>query len=81
MPVLDDWQALDVPPVNLRYRPSVRRLPRMRLVIMERFDPGAPRAPREWPAGAPSIDSCGAARDPRLGATGSIAAIATEPVG
>jgi hypothetical protein len=33
VPVLTDWQATDVPPVNLLYRPNVRRQARVRLLI------------------------------------------------
>ena len=33
VPVLSDWQSADAPPVNLLYRPSVRRVARVRLFI------------------------------------------------
>ena len=33
VPVLTDWELTDVPPVNLLYSPSVRRVPRVRLFI------------------------------------------------
>ncbi|MFL6693443.1 MAG: substrate binding domain-containing protein, partial [Ramlibacter sp.] len=33
VPVLTDWQQPDVPPVNLLYPPSVRRIQRVRLFI------------------------------------------------
>jgi DNA-binding transcriptional LysR family regulator len=33
VPVLTDWQATDVPPVNLLYRPNVRRQARVRLLL------------------------------------------------
>ncbi len=33
VPALTDWQAEDVPPVNLLYPPSVRRIPRVRRFI------------------------------------------------
>ena len=33
VPALSDWQVLDAPPVNLLYRPSVRRIARVRLFI------------------------------------------------
>ena len=33
VPALTDWELPEVPPVNLLYSPSVRRIPRVRLVI------------------------------------------------
>lgn len=33
VPALTDWEGTDVPPVNLLYRPSVRRIPRVRLFM------------------------------------------------
>ena len=33
VPVLTDWELTEVPPVNLLYSPSVRRVPRVRLFI------------------------------------------------
>ena len=33
VPVLTDWEATEAPPVNLLYRPSCRRIPRVRLFI------------------------------------------------
>ncbi|MDW3684456.1 LysR family transcriptional regulator [Cupriavidus sp. CV2] len=33
VPALTDWEPTEVPPVNLLYRPSVRRIPRVRLFI------------------------------------------------
>ena len=33
VPVLTDWQSPEAPPVNLLYRASVRRIPRVRLLI------------------------------------------------
>jgi DNA-binding transcriptional LysR family regulator len=33
VPVFSDWQQPDVPPVNLLYPPSVRRIPRIKLFI------------------------------------------------
>jgi LysR family transcriptional regulator, regulator for bpeEF and oprC len=32
-PVLPDWEVTEVPPVNLLYPPSVRRIPRVRVFI------------------------------------------------
>jgi hypothetical protein len=33
VPALTDWTHDEVPPVNMLYRPSVRRVPRVRLFI------------------------------------------------
>ncbi len=33
VPALTDWEGTEVPPVNLLYRPSVRRIPRVRLFL------------------------------------------------
>ena len=33
VPALTDWEAMEAPPVNLMYRPSCRRIPRVRLFI------------------------------------------------
>jgi LysR family transcriptional regulator for bpeEF and oprC len=33
VPVLTDWESTEVPPVNLMYRPSCRRIPRVRILI------------------------------------------------
>lgn len=33
VPALTDWEVTEVPPVNLLYRPSVRRIPRVRLFL------------------------------------------------
>ena len=33
IPALEDWESPEAPPVNLLYRPSVRRVPRMRVFI------------------------------------------------
>ncbi|HOB92475.1 MAG TPA: LysR family transcriptional regulator [Aquabacterium sp.] len=33
VPVLEDWQSLDVPGVNIHYPPNVRRIPRVRAFI------------------------------------------------
>lgn len=76
MPVLTDWEQPDAPPVNLSYRPSARRIARVRLFIdfvlevfreLERNSAAAIRvgSPPQWARGASKRASTLASRSKR----------------
>jgi DNA-binding transcriptional LysR family regulator len=73
VPVLTDWHQPDVPPVNLLYPPSVRRIPRVKLFInfvtqlfseieRERQNPRPSSKPPEWRKAHRARASSGTAR-------------------
>jgi LysR family transcriptional regulator, regulator for bpeEF and oprC len=75
VPALTDWELTEVPPVNLLYSPSVRRIPRVRLFIdfvtqlfsdieAQRASQQPPTSPPKWLKGRLSRASATVGRGP-----------------